>query len=123
MIAQPLDRQALGLAIGRVSDPEINNDGVAQVAAPVDLLSAKLKVLLQRAERKDYLDVATLPALCPGPQWVLPKRLKPFWRGRSEIWVDSGPRRCCALMGGRSQEGVVPPGDQDARGKPLICPH
>ncbi len=49
-----------GLAIGRVSDPEISNDGVAQVASPLDLLATKLKVLLQRAERKDYLDVATL---------------------------------------------------------------
>ncbi|MFM9100545.1 MAG: nucleotidyl transferase AbiEii/AbiGii toxin family protein, partial [Cyanobium sp.] len=44
-----------GLAIGRVSDPEISNDGVAQVASPLDLLASKLKVLLQRAERKDYL--------------------------------------------------------------------
>lgn len=49
-----------GLAIGRVSDPEISNDGVAQVASPLDLLATKLKVLLQRAESKDYLDVATL---------------------------------------------------------------
>lgn len=49
-----------GLAIGRVADPEISDDGVAQVASPLDLLAAKLKVLLQRAERKDYLDVAAL---------------------------------------------------------------
>lgn len=41
-------------------DPEISNDGVAQVASPLDLLATKLKVLLQRAERKDDLDVATL---------------------------------------------------------------
>ena len=50
----------VGMVIGRVSDPEISNDGVAQVASPLDLLATKLKVLLQRAERKDYLDVATL---------------------------------------------------------------
>jgi hypothetical protein len=43
-----------------MSEPEISNDGVAQVASPLDLLATTLKVLLQRAERKDYLDVATL---------------------------------------------------------------
>ncbi|MFM8524202.1 MAG: nucleotidyl transferase AbiEii/AbiGii toxin family protein [Cyanobacteriota bacterium] len=49
-----------GLAIGRVADPEITGDGVARVASPLDLLATKLKVLLQRAESKDYIDVATL---------------------------------------------------------------
>lgn len=49
-----------GLAIGRVADPEISEDGVAWVASPLDLLATKLKVLLQRAESKDYIDVAML---------------------------------------------------------------
>ena len=49
-----------GLTIGRVADPEISDDGIALVASPLDLLATKLKVLLQRAERKDYLDVATM---------------------------------------------------------------
>ena len=49
-----------GLAIGRVGVPEISADGVALVASPLDLLATKLKVLLQRAERKDYQDVAVL---------------------------------------------------------------
>jgi hypothetical protein len=49
-----------GLTIGRVADPEISDDGIALVASPLDLLATKLKVLLQRAEKKDYLDVATL---------------------------------------------------------------
>jgi hypothetical protein len=49
-----------GLTIGRVADPDYTLDQVALVASPPDLLATKLKVLLQRAERKDYLDVATL---------------------------------------------------------------
>jgi predicted nucleotidyltransferase component of viral defense system len=43
-----------------VADPDYTLDQVALVASPPDLLATKLKVLLQRAERKDYLDVATL---------------------------------------------------------------
>ncbi|MBM5818315.1 MAG: hypothetical protein FJ083_17635, partial [Cyanobacteria bacterium K_Offshore_surface_m2_239] len=43
-------------------EPEASSDGVALVAAPLDLLATKLKVLLQRAECKDYADVAVLLA-------------------------------------------------------------
>jgi hypothetical protein len=49
-----------GLTIGRVANPNYTLDQVALVASPPDLLATKLKVLPQRAERKDYLDVATL---------------------------------------------------------------
>jgi len=49
-----------GLAIGRVGVPQISADGVALVASPLDLLATKLKVLLQRAERKDDQDVVVL---------------------------------------------------------------
>jgi hypothetical protein len=49
-----------GLTIGRVADPDYTHDQVALVASPPDLLATKLKVLLQGAERQDYLDVATL---------------------------------------------------------------
>ncbi len=51
-----------GLAIGRVGVPQISADGVALVASPLDLLATKLKVLLQRAERKDDQEVAVLLA-------------------------------------------------------------
>jgi predicted TIM-barrel fold metal-dependent hydrolase len=51
-----------GLTIGRVAEPEPSSDGVAVLASPLDLLATKLKVLLQRAERKDYEDVAVLLA-------------------------------------------------------------
>ncbi|MFN9646111.1 MAG: nucleotidyl transferase AbiEii/AbiGii toxin family protein [Cyanobacteriota bacterium] len=51
-----------GLTIGRVADPDGTLDGVALLASPLDLLATKLKLLLQRAERKDDQDVATLLA-------------------------------------------------------------
>lgn len=49
-----------GLDFGRVGEPAITADGVAYVASLDDLLAHKLKVLLQRVEAKDYLDVAAL---------------------------------------------------------------
>jgi hypothetical protein len=60
-----------GLAIGRVGVPQISVDGVALVASRFDLLAAKLKLLPQRAERKDDQEVAVLLghglALAEGP--------------------------------------------------------
>jgi hypothetical protein len=49
-----------GLTIGRVADQNYTLNQVALVASPPDLLATKLKLLPQRAERKDLLDVATL---------------------------------------------------------------
>ena len=45
---------------GRVWAPEWTEDGVMLVASMQDLLAHKLKVLLQRLEAKDYLDVHAL---------------------------------------------------------------
>jgi hypothetical protein len=45
---------------GRVGEPQWTADGVVQVASAEDLLGTKVKVLLQRVEAKDYLDVAAL---------------------------------------------------------------
>lgn len=45
---------------GRIGKPERTADGVLQVASPVDLLASKLKTILQRAEAKDYRDIAAL---------------------------------------------------------------
>src|SRR5208337_4143629 len=44
----------------RVGEPQWTDDRIVQVASLEDLLATKLKVLLQRVEAKDYLDVATL---------------------------------------------------------------
>jgi hypothetical protein len=49
-----------GLRIGRVGAPDWTDDEVLQVASLDDLLTTKLKVLLQRVEAKDYLDVAAM---------------------------------------------------------------
>lgn len=48
------------LDIGRVGTPDWTDDGVLRVASIDDLLATKLKVLLQRAEVKDYLDILAL---------------------------------------------------------------
>ncbi|MFM7392975.1 MAG: hypothetical protein ACKO22_01105 [Cyanobium sp.] len=53
---------AIALRCGHRVSPEPSSDGVAVLAAPLDLLATKLKVLLQRAERKGYDDVAVLLA-------------------------------------------------------------
>ncbi|HEX5547988.1 MAG TPA: nucleotidyl transferase AbiEii/AbiGii toxin family protein [Ktedonobacterales bacterium] len=49
-----------GLGFGRIGKPEIAVPGDVQVASLNDLLAHKLKVILQRIEAKDYLDIATL---------------------------------------------------------------
>lgn len=48
------------LTFGRLADPDVTSDAVAQIASKDDLLATKLKTLLQRVEAKDYLDIAAL---------------------------------------------------------------
>lgn len=48
------------ITFGRVGEPQWTDDGIVQVASLEDLLATKVKVLLQRIEAKDYLDVAAL---------------------------------------------------------------
>lgn len=45
---------------GRVGEPERTEDGVLWVASIDDLFATKVKVVLDRAEAKDYRDVAAL---------------------------------------------------------------
>lgn len=45
---------------GRVDDPLKTKDGVLLVASAEDLLATKLKAILDRAEAKDYVDIAVL---------------------------------------------------------------
>ena len=49
-----------GLRIGRINAPLRTQDGVLLVASTEDLLATKLKAILDRAEAKDYLDIAAL---------------------------------------------------------------
>jgi hypothetical protein len=48
------------LAFGRVGVPEATDDGVLVAASLDDLMATKLKVILQRAEAKDYRDIAAM---------------------------------------------------------------
>lgn len=43
-----------------LSEPDLTEDGVLQVATLADLMATKVKVVLQRAQAKDYRDIATL---------------------------------------------------------------
>lgn len=45
---------------GRVGNPDRTEDGVLHVASLDDLMATKVKVVLQRAEAKDYRDVAEM---------------------------------------------------------------
>jgi len=56
------------LGMGRVGVPTLTEDGVALVASSLDLLGTKLKVIMQRAESKDYSDIAQL--LGGGPSLI-----------------------------------------------------
>lgn len=49
-----------GLRLGRVGDPERAPDTGLLVASRLDLAATKVAVVQQRAERKDYLDLAAL---------------------------------------------------------------
>jgi hypothetical protein len=48
------------IGFGRVNDPLLTRDGVLLVASLDDLMATKLKATLDRAEAKDYRDIAEL---------------------------------------------------------------
>jgi len=48
------------IGFGRVGEPDMTEDGMLQVASLHDLMATKLKVVLQRAEAKDYRDIAAM---------------------------------------------------------------
>lgn len=49
-----------GLALGRINQPLRTKDSVLLVASREDLLATKLKAILDRAEAKDYRDIAAM---------------------------------------------------------------
>ncbi|MGJ5181890.1 nucleotidyl transferase AbiEii/AbiGii toxin family protein [Bradyrhizobium oligotrophicum] len=49
-----------GLALGRINDPLQTRDRVLLVASLEDLLATKLEAILDRAEAKDYRDIAAM---------------------------------------------------------------
>ena len=48
------------IGFGRIATPDLTVDGIMQVASADDLMATKLKVILQRAEAKDYKDIAAM---------------------------------------------------------------
>lgn len=48
------------VGFGRVGEPQFTEDRIMQVASIEDLLATRLKVILQRSESKDYLDIAAM---------------------------------------------------------------
>lgn len=51
-----------GLGLSRINDPVVTTDRVLLVASVEDLLATKLKAILDRAEAKDYQDIAAMLA-------------------------------------------------------------
>jgi hypothetical protein len=49
-----------GISFGRVGVPDVTSDGVLKVASLLDVAGTKAKVVIQRAEAKDYLDLLAL---------------------------------------------------------------
>lgn len=49
-----------GIRFGRVCTPDMTEDGVLLVASLRDLMATKLKVLFDRVELKDYIDIAQM---------------------------------------------------------------
>jgi hypothetical protein len=49
-----------GIQFGRIGEPELTRDGIVQVASLEDLMATKVKVVLQRADAKDYRDIAEM---------------------------------------------------------------
>lgn len=49
-----------GIAFGRVGEPEVTEDGVVVVASLLDLMATKVALITQRAEAKDYRDLAAM---------------------------------------------------------------
>ena len=63
-----------GRGFGRVNDPLQSSDGVVLVASLDDLMAIRLKAILDRAEAKDYRDIAAM--LAAGVE--LPRALSVF---------------------------------------------
>jgi len=49
-----------GIGFGRVGDPLQTTDGNILVASPHDVMATKLKAILDRAEARDYRDIAAM---------------------------------------------------------------
>ncbi len=85
-----------GVGFGRVGEPE-QPPGKFPIASPLDLLATKLKVLVQRVEARDYLDVEvllrsgfTLNQGISAAQALFPKQLNPLDVAKAVGWFKDG---------------------------------
>jgi hypothetical protein len=85
-----------GIGFGRVSQPDIAPNGV-EIASGLDLLATKLKVLVQRVEAKDYLDIEALVrsglSLVDGlaaAAALFPQALNPLDAAKAVAWFKDG---------------------------------
>lgn len=91
-----------GISIALVKKPEIAANGLA-LASPEDLLISKLKVINQRIESKDYIDIAIMLKNSPDPKRMLEQGLADMLA----IYPDSAPaetlKALCWFKGGDLQ--------------------
>ncbi len=85
------------IAFGRVGEPEYTDDGVALVASMDDLMATKAKVVLQRAEAKDYRDVAamiragaSLPRALASARLLFGPNFQPSEALKALVYFDDG---------------------------------
>ncbi len=85
-----------GIGFGRVGEPDEPPDKFP-IAAPLDLLATKLKVLIQRVEARDYLDVEvllrgglTLDQGVSAAQALFPEQFNPLDIAKAVGWFKEG---------------------------------
>jgi hypothetical protein len=110
------------IGFGHVGEPQVTEDGVLQVASMQDLLATKLKVVLQRAEAKDYSDIAALLSaglrladglaaarLLFGPNFQPSESLKALsFYGDGDLHTVSAADRSCLITAAQAVRDLPP---------------
>lgn len=85
------------IGFGRVGEPDLTEDGVLQVASLNDLMATKVKVVLHRAEVKDYRDIAamisagvSLPAGIAAAREIFGKAFQPSESMKAMVYFKDG---------------------------------
>lgn len=88
------------VTLGRVGTPDVTADGVLQVASLEDLMATKLKVILQRAEVRDYRDIAgmltagaSLPHGLAAAREIFGANFQPSESLKALVYFDDGDLR------------------------------
>lgn len=88
------------IGFGRVGVPDLTEDEVLQVASLNDLMATKVKVILQRAEAKDYRDIAemlkagvSLPAGLAAAREIFGPNFQPSESLKAMVFFNDGDLR------------------------------